>query len=175
MTAASSSPSATSTRSAGGVESLSASRLLEQPGAWSRARAARAAASRTSSGAFEQLERDVLAGRGLDLQIAPPGQEPIDPGDDLILVPADASTTKRAVQRSVPGASRIIGVSRHSSRRLTAEIAEIAEEPRSGLLCVSPRALRFDHVAIAQHGRDDVVAVGEDGRGDRRPIRRACA
>ena len=49
----------------------------------------------------------------LILTIAPPGQEAIDPGDDLILVPADARRRRSdAVQSSVPGATRVIGVSR---------------------------------------------------------------
>ena len=44
---------------------------------------------------FEQFERDVLVRRSLRLDIAAPGLEAIDPGHDLVLVPAGVGGVER--------------------------------------------------------------------------------
>ena len=96
ISAARSSPSARSTRSRTGVESLSASACVEQPrGCLRRVPAPRR--SRTSSDPSSSSSDDVLSRGGLDPQVAPPGLEAIDPGDDRVLVPAD-----RGRRRSAP-------------------------------------------------------------------------
>ena len=161
MTAASSPPSATSTRSAGGVESFD--RLAP-------ARAARRGryrwpappASRMSQGdPSTSSSDDVLAGRGLDLQIAPPGEEAIDPGDDLILVPPDRVDDE--ARGPVVGAGR---VERH--RRFPPPVTTIERRDRgdrrgrTSIVLSACSAISAFPWAVAQHGRDDVVAVGED-------------
>jgi hypothetical protein len=44
---------------------------------------------------FQQFERDVLVRGGLRLDVAAPGLEAIDPGDDLVLVPAHVVGVER--------------------------------------------------------------------------------
>ena len=73
------------------------------------------------------------------------------------------STANRAAHSSVPGATSVIGVSRHCPRR-TAEVAEVAE---SG----SARSATSAHSAVSRDrsrstADDDVVAVREDVGGD---------
>jgi hypothetical protein len=76
---------------------------IEQPGAvLVTGRVAASRISRAPSG----LDRNVLAVGRLELQIPLPGEEPIDPGDDLASCHPTASTTKRAIHRSVPGEAR---------------------------------------------------------------------
>ena len=94
--------------------------VREQPGARPRARpdlfGARGRLANEQR-AFEQLQRDILAVRGLQPQIAPPRQEAIDPGDDRdTRASRSPPTSKHAVHSSVPGAARVIGVSRHPTR-----------------------------------------------------------
>jgi hypothetical protein len=122
-------------------------------------------------GAFEELDRNVLAGSRLELQIPLPGEETIDPGDDFVLVPPDGIDDKARDPQVGPGRGeghrRLAPLS--TSYRRVAEIAET-------MFCSAVSACSaVERDRSRSDGRDDIVPVREDGRAHLDRPRRACA
>jgi hypothetical protein len=117
--------------------------------------------------ALEQLEGDVLTGRGLDLQIAPPRQEWIDPRRDLVLVPPEGAAD---LERGGP----FVGTGRDEGHRrfVPGDVGLDALGTAEAVPYVCAERVfvgrRFSaagpDVSIANDRREDIVSVGEYDR-----------